>query len=167
MENKGVWGLKVRAPAFVFSLFSIMLINLPQNQKKGHNVKSSTAQLQHVDTLDADTRPNGLLRKALRVGSWGLPNRTHQTGWLKTKEIILWPFWRLDVLNQDTGRATLPLRLWGESFPASSSFCWGCQSWASLGFQLHHSHLCLHHHILPVDFPLCMRTPVRLDLDLS
>lgn len=34
-----------------------MLINLPENQKKEHNVKS-IAHLQHGGTLNADTRPN-------------------------------------------------------------------------------------------------------------
>lgn len=49
MENKRVWGLKVRASAFVFSLFCIMLINLLQNQKKEHNVEqhSSTTTCRH------------------------------------------------------------------------------------------------------------------------
>lgn len=47
----------MRASAFVFSLFCIMLINLPENQKKEHNVKS-IAHLQHGDTLNADTIPN-------------------------------------------------------------------------------------------------------------
>lgn len=47
----------MRASAFVFSLFCIMLINLPENQKKEHNVKS-IAHLQHGGTLNADTIPN-------------------------------------------------------------------------------------------------------------
>lgn len=34
-----------------------MLINLPENQKKEHNVKS-IAHLQHGGTLNADTIPN-------------------------------------------------------------------------------------------------------------
>ena len=50
-------------------------------------------------------------------------SKVPQTGCLKTTEVYS-QFQRLEVKNQDVGRATLPLKPLGASFLASPSFQW-------------------------------------------
>lgn len=69
----------------------------------------------------------------------------HKLGGLKQHKFLLSSFWKTGVWNQGVSRAVLPL---GEdpslSPPATSE---SCQSLACLGLEMHHSSVCLHHHM--------------------
>lgn len=167
MENKGVWGLKVRASAFVFSLFCIMLINLPQNQMKGHNMedhRSSTTcrhfKCRYQAKWTLKERPAHYWARAAVV-------EHTQLGGLKQHK------WFLQSSGgQKSQIKVLSNSLWGsgESFSPLPASGGAVDPWHSLLLATALSP-CLHGHLafslgVPAftwHFPLFARTPVILD----
>ena len=96
--------------------------SLPLEWHQSHNGLPPLTRALSLSVRDMQSRDS--LYWTLRWFLREAVTKDHKQGGLKQQKFILSQLWRLEIQNEDVCRATLPLRLWTDSFLASSSFRW-------------------------------------------